>query len=439
MVRPGRDWYLPTFTRLRRRGHDPKRFADRRAWPWLAFGGGALVALIVLTVAWTAGGAVLERVATILALYFFLVAVSAWAGLGARAPWVALAAVALLYGASFATRLVDLHDLFLLSLIVGLLLFVLAGFNLLFVLEEVIYDAHRLMRLRSPWWAALSAAVSVGLVIVLPLADAAVGLHAPSLHAAAIGASMLLAVVWAVRFAGRTSMAVVREADLLVAGLLAGAGLADLVGLLRGTTGLVPSIVAYAAIVGTWLYVSFTTLQRAQYFMRAADVVPWTAVLLSSGFAVLAHVHSQYRLSGALAFPDLVNVRVGYLLLGLWLGLAFFVLRGLWRILVFIRDERSLGTGTRRVAGSLARLTEEVLTSEQRAARVTWRAIGALDRVVPGRRARPTPPPPRPLDVREGGAVQLQGSSTLVWPRPRAVVDDSVDDSEDDGVGDSEE
>lgn len=426
-----RDWHLPTFTRLQRRGHDPRRFADRRAWPWLALGGGALVATIVLTVLWPAGGPVLERAATLLALYFFVVAIGAWAGLGVRSVWVGAVAVGLLYLASFATRLVDVHDIFLLSLILGLFMFVLAGFNLLFVLEEVIYDAHRLMRLGSPWWGAVPAAATLGLVAGIPLAEAAFGLHAPTLHAAAIGAVILLAVVWSVRFATSSSIAIVREADLLVAGLLAGAGLADLVSLLRGTTGLVPSIVAYAAIVGTWLYVSFTTLQRAQYFMRATDVVPWTAVLLSSGFAVLAHVHAQYRASGALAFPDLVNVRVGYLLVGLWIGLAFFLLRGLWRILVFLRDEGNLGTGARRIAGSLARLTEEVLTSEQRAERATRRALGALDRIVPGHRPAARPQrAPRPLDVREGAALPWTRRDVEAErqrhaePEPRRDLDD---------------
>lgn len=424
MARRPRDWHLPTFARLRRRGHEPGPFGGKRAWPWLILGGGILVAMAILTAVWPGGGDLIERVATLLSLYFFVVTFGSWAGLGSRSLWVAAFAVALLYGLSAATRIVDVHDLFVVSLIVGLLLFVLAGFSLLFVLEEVIYDAHRLIGARSAWWGVVPVATAVGLAIAVPILDAAFGWRPGAVWVVAIAATALLALVWVVRGVTGAGPALTREADLLVAGALAGAALADAVGLMQGTTGFLPSIIAYAALIGTWIYVSLTTLQRAQYFLRGRDVVPWIALLLSSGFAVLAHVHSLYRSTGGAVFPDLVNVRVGYLRIGVWLGLGFFVLRGLWRILLYVRDDSHIATPARRVAGSLARVTEEVLVSERRVERAAVKAFGAFEKMVPGQPRGTRAPALVPLDAREGAAIVWQRDAAG-GERPVLVIDDS--------------
>lgn len=353
----------------------------------------------------------MERVSLLASLTFFLLAVGSWLKMGRRAVWVALALAALLYGVSALTTLLELHDLFLISVLVGFILFALAGFNVLFILEEMIYDAHRLIALRSPLWAIAPVAAVVAILIGLPFLEAVAPIRFNALRIVAIASLVLLALGWLTRYLTAMGRALTREIDLLVAGSIAGAALADAVVLLRETSQLLPTVMAYLAIIATWLYISFTTLQRAQYMLRANDVVPWLALFLSSSFAVLSHVQAQYRASGSLAFADLVGVRITYMVVGVWVGLAFFVVRGLWRILLYVQDEERVARPWRVAAGRMARVAEEALATDRRLGQMTYRVIERVERALPGERVPPQAPAYQRPRRQEGAPVSPEARS----------------------------
>lgn len=406
--RPGEERHAPILRRLRSRGHDPRSFTKRRALPWFLFGGVLLALLALGPFLFPVANPWVERVATVLALFFFLSAVGFWFRMGYRALGIAAFLVVLLYAATAWTSLLEVRDIFVLTVLVGFFLFTLAGFNLLFVLEEVLYDAHRLLHLRHPLWAVLPTVIVGALLAALPVLEELTGQGFGTLRTLTPVLAAVLILGWGLRLAiPQVGVGFTREVHLLVAGALAGAGLADAVSLLRGTTGLLPSVIGYLAILGTWMYISFTSLQRAQYFLRARDVKPWVALLLSASFAVLAHTHAQFDVGGERALVDLLDLRVAYLVLGIWLGLAFFVLRGLWRVLLFIRDQREVGRRTRVVAGRLARVTEGLLETEHRVEDATFRVYSVLERFIPGRHRRGRPPGRRGMDRHEGAAVPL--------------------------------
>lgn len=404
--RPGDERHAPVLRRLRSQGHDPRSFSKRRVLPWFLLGGVLLSLLSLGPILFPVANPWVERVATVLALFFFLAAMGFWLRMGNRALGIAAILVVILYAGAALTSLLEVRDIFVLTVLVGFFLFTLAGFNLLFILEEVLYDAHRLLHLRSPLWAVLPTILVGAILAALPVLEDVTGQGFGTLRALTPVLAAVLLIGWGVRLAiPQVGVGLTREVHLLVAGALAGAGLADLIGLLRGTTGLLPSVIGYLSILGTWMYISFTSLQRAQYFLRARDVKPWVTLLLSASFAVLAHTHAQYNVGGERALVDLQGLRVSYLVLGIWLGLAFFVLRGLWRVLLFIRDQREVGRRTRTVAGRLARVTEGLLETEHRVQDATYRVYSGLERFLPGSRAQTRRPGRRGLDRREGAAL----------------------------------
>ncbi len=371
--------------RLKDSGRGVGKFHSAGGLPWILAGGLALAILIIVPLFFPKTEPWAERIATALALFWFILGVSSVLGLRARAPWIAAAVTVLIYAATAWLPAIGVRDLFVLTLLVGFGLFVLAGFNLLFVLEEVVYDIHRLLRVRGQTWLVLPLLLGIVLVPSVFLAEAALGWELNALKVMVpFGVFMVLIgwlIRWRIRPRGESQL---REIHLLVVGAIAGAGLADAVALLKEAGGLVPSIVAYLTFIFTWLYVTYTALQRAQYFIPGQDILPWIAVLLSSSFAIVAHVHSLYDVAGQAGLQYQVDLRVGYLVFGVWLGLTFFVLRGLWRTFQFIRDERTMGRRVRRTAGTLARVTEELIRTEDRIEGVAYRALARLDRILPG-------------------------------------------------------
>ncbi len=383
--------------RLKSSGRGAGPFYSAAGLPWMLVGGLLLAVLIVVPLLWQTFTPWAERIATGLALFWFILAVCAVLGLRARAPWIAAAVTILIYAATAWLPAIGVKDLFVLTILVGFGLFVLAGFNLLFVLEEVVYDIHRLLRVRGTGWLVLPLLLGLALIPVVYLGEDWFGISMSALKFMVPFGVVLLVIGWIIRWRIRPrGESQLREVHLLVVGAIAGAGLADAVALLRDAGGLVPSIVAYLSFIFTWLYVSYTALQRAQYFIPGGDLLPWIAVLLSSSFAIVAHVHSLFGVAGQAGLQYQVDLRVGYLIFGVWLGLTFFVLRGLWRTFQFVRDERMMGSRVRRTAGTLARVTEELIRTEDRLGSATYRLFERVDRLLPGgRKGKPKKKRPR--------------------------------------------
>lgn len=379
----------------RLRGDDPGRrhFHGRRSLPWILSGGIALILVMLVPVLQPQTSPWAERAATFLALFWFVAAVAAIMGMTRRAPWIAGAVTIFLYAATAWLPFIGVRDLFVLTVLVGFGVFVLAGFNLLFVMEEIVYDIHRLLHLRGRWWQAMPLLVGAALIPLVYLGEPALGISLGTLRFMVPFGVTLLVIGWAIRLkihpAGEAQL---REIHLLVVGAIAGAVVADAVGLLHNVDGILPSVIAYLTFVGTWVYVSYTTLQRAQYFLKGSDVFPWIGLLFSSSFAILAHIHSLYRTAGSAGLEYQLDLRVGYLVFGVWLGLAFFVMRGLWRLLQFLRDTRGVAAPLRRTAGQLARVTEELIRTEDRLEGAAARLLEGVDRLLPGHHDEPKTP-----------------------------------------------
>src|SRR5205823_6199928 len=134
----------PFLRRLRQAGHDPRPFRRHRIRGWVVLG---LLAAIVLAVAplhWAGLYPVTERLATLLALLFLLATAGLAMGMHERAFAVSGTLVLGLYGLTAWTRFAfRLEDFFVVALLVSFGIFALAGFNLVFVLEEMVFDLHR--------------------------------------------------------------------------------------------------------------------------------------------------------------------------------------------------------------------------------------------------------------------------------------------------------
>lgn len=392
----------PTMERRRRAGRDPAAFRRQgtRNWAW---GGIAALAATAFLPLLLPGTAVLtDRLVPALSLVFLLAAGGFWLGMGGRALPVAFAMVAAVYALTAWTRFAfEMDDFFVLAVMTSFLVFALAGFNLVFVLEEVVYDTHRLLHLRSRAWLALPTATVVAMAVGLPFLSTLGWPRLPALWVTSLVATGVLGGWWLVRaFNVLPETRILRELHLLTFGTLAASLLADLVGLLDETEGLLPSLLAYVALLATWFYVSYTTLQRTHFLMPGANARPWLAILLSASFAILAHAQTRFRVGGGQAVLDLMDQRIAYLLMGIWLGIGFYVVQGVWRLLRTLRDA-PLGGRSRIVAGRLARVAEEALGTERRLETAAYRLYRGVDAALPGMRR----PPRRPgwdLDPQEG-------------------------------------
>lgn len=380
----------PFLRRLRRAGRDPAAFRAGRARSWFYLGIAALAFLAVIPVVAPGWSTVTERVATLLSLVFLMAAVGLWLGMRGRAFVVASSFVLFLYALTFWTRLAfDLQDFFVLAVLVSFGVFALAGFNLVFVLEEVVYDAHRKAHLKSRLWELGPTVLCVSLTLGLPAWNLyAGGPSLPALWTAAVAGSLLLLFWWTVAWANRIrSPMVLQELHLFVVGALAATALADGFHALSRTTNLprlVPSLIAYLVLIGTWVYASYTTLQRTHFLLKGENWRPWVSIVLGASFAMLAHSQVLVAQTGTKAVADLVDLRITWLVAGVWLGIAFYGARGLSRVFRFVeatggldRRSQAIAHGAERVAGGLAG-TEKVLEG---AAAAVFRS---LDTVLPG-------------------------------------------------------
>jgi hypothetical protein len=176
---------------------------------------------------------------------------------------------------------------------------------------------------------------------------------------------------------------------LLILGALGACALADAIQYLQDASGLVPSIVAYLALLGTWVYVSYTTLQRTHFLLRGRNALPWVSILLSASFAIVAHAQGLFLARGSGAVEDLVGQRVTYMVIGVWTGIGFYAARAAWRLLSGIARIRE--GPVRTVAKEGARVAGGVVATERLVEAATYRIYKGLDRVIPGTHQPPAP------------------------------------------------
>lgn len=388
----GADRHTPFLQRLRRAGHNPAGFHPRHTSFWLVAGIVLLAVAIVLPFLAPSLAALSQRLATLASLVFLVATPGLVMGMGRRAFLVGAVLVLLLYGLTASSGLAfHLEDLFVVAVVMSFAIFSLAGFNLVFVLEEMVYDAHRLLHLRSRAWLALPTLLALALALLLPVWERHGGLHLPALWGASVLVSAGMLGWWAVRALEPipNDAAIVREMHLLVLGALAATGLADAIRYLQEASGLVPSLVAYVALLGTWVYVSYTTLQRTHFLLRGTNALPWVSILLSASFAIVAHAQALFLAQGTGAVEHLVGQRVTYMVIGAWIGIGFYAARAVWRLLAGLAATRR--GAMRAVAKEGARVASGVLATERLVEQATYQLYKGMDRVLPGSHRPPAP------------------------------------------------
>ncbi len=388
--------------RIRRLGQPTAPFRKGGLGPWLVVSIGLLATTILVPFVAPKWAGLDERIATLAALTFLLAAPGLAMRMGRRAVWIAASVVAVLYGLSaWGGLALHLEDLFLVAVLVSFGIFLLAGLNLVLVLEEMVYDIHRLLvHPRNRAWMGAPFLLVAALSLGLPWWEAHGGPGFPVLYTAAVACSLLLGLWWLVRGAYRIGGedAIVRELHLLAFSVLAAAGLAEAIGYLQRAESLVPSVVAYLSLIGTWVYVNYTTLQRAHFILKAQDAGPWVAILLSASFAIVAHANALFRAEGTVAVQDLLGRRVTYMILGIAAGVVFLVARGLWRGFTAMTQESRLPAGSRRAAAQAGKVAGSLLATEQKVEQATLLVFKAIDRVLPGERSPPQRHP-RPWEL----------------------------------------
>ncbi|MEA3190895.1 MAG: hypothetical protein QOD77_1477 [Thermoplasmata archaeon] len=418
----GRGDHDPILARLRaaavRIGHSTTPFRQRQIAPWAVLGIVSLGILTVLPFVWARSALVTERLLVLGALVFLVAAPGLWIGLSKRAMAISAVLVLGIYGItaftlkSAAVQDGPLQDLYIVSVIVAFVVFALAGFELVFVLEEMVYDAHRLFLGRRHRHAILPLLLVTALSLAIPFWMRHGGPELPATAVAAVVTTLLLAVWWFVRSLNNIDRrhTILRELHLFVAGILMAALLLDGIQYLQAASELIPSLVAYLVLLGTWVYVSYTTLQRAHLLVQGRNAAPWAAILLAASYAIVAHAQAQYFRSEHLAVEDLVAQRISYMVIGVWVGIAFFVVRSVWRAFRMMGVSRSMTPRGRAMADQAARVAEGVLFTERIVGEATKDIYRALDRVLPGTpKAEPAPPRKAGWELAADAPVQALG------------------------------
>ncbi|MEA3137386.1 MAG: hypothetical protein QOJ26_1918 [Thermoplasmata archaeon] len=379
----------PFLRRLRHAGRNPAAFKVGRARTWFYLGIAALAFLAIVPIVAPGWSTVTERVATLLSLVFLMAAIGLWMDMRGRAFVVATAFVLLLYALTFWTRLAyDLQDFFVLAVLVSFAVFALAGFNLVFVLEEIVYDAHVRVHLKSRLWELGPTALCMVIAVGLPAWDLYGGPKMTALWIASVAGSLLLLFWWTVAWANRIrSPLVLQELHLFVIGALAATTLADGFHRLNAAThlpSLVPSLIAYLVLIGSWVYASYTTLQRTHFLLKGENWRPWVSILLGASFAILAHSQVLVASSGAKAVADLVDLRITWLVAGVWLGIAFYGARGLSRVFRFVEATGGLDRRSQAIAHGAERVAEGLAGTERALGGAAVAVFRRIDTVLPG-------------------------------------------------------
>lgn len=423
-----RPTHAPFLRALKEGGHDPLAFRRNRLWVWALLGLLLLTAFALFPLAIPETGAWVMRIDTFLSLVFLVAAVGLWLGMGSRAFVVGAVVALALYGlTAFLGVGFALADVQSVPVLVAFLVFALAGFNLVFVLEEMVHDAHRILHPRGPLLAGLMIGLSALVAFGIPFWHARGGPAFPVLWATSLASIIVLGAFAIARALGivprrRATQAVLRELHLFAVGAMAAAALVDGVGLLQQVQGLLPSILAYGSLIGTWIYVTYTTLQRTHFLLKGDDPRPWVAILLAASFAILAHTEALYKQEGARAVDELLSRRVAFLAWGAWIGIGLYLLRGAWAGLTWWRT----ALAGRRLVGGAAGVAADVaaglLSTEDKLERGAYALFRGLDEVLPGAKH----PPHRPvLGWQRDLGVVLDGSR--VEPELTEVMAEGAD------------
>jgi hypothetical protein len=381
----------PFLRRLRKAGHDPNVLRNRaRTWLWT--GACSLVVLALLPILAPQWSVLTERVCTLLSLIFLMAAIGLWFGMRGRAFVVATVFVLSLYLLTSWTRLAfPLQDFFVVAVLVSFAVFALAGFNLVFIVEEMVYDAHVRIHVRGRGWATIPTFAVVGFAIGLPIWRDYGGPSLPALWTASIFCAVLLLAWWFLAWAnGLQGTLVLRELHVFVIGALGATALADGVRALNSldtatiAASLVPSLLAYLVLIGTWVYTSYTTLQRTHFLLRGDNWRPWVAILLGASFAILAHAQVLVETNGTSAVADLVDLRIAYVVAGVWIGIAFYAARGLNRVFRFVLETRGLDDRSARIAKGAEKVAGGLMGGERLVGGAAAAVFRGLDTVVPG-------------------------------------------------------
>ncbi len=357
--------------------------------PWVLASLAALAATAVLPILLPATADVLQRTTPLFSLFFFLAAIGHWLRMGNRAFAVAGAMTLVIYGiTAWTPSAFGLEDFFVIALLSSLLVFALAGFNAVFILEEMMYDIQRLSHFRHPLWRFVPTLAVLALAWGLPALSWTGMPFLRTLWIVAIVHSVILGGWWFVRaFNPIPEGPVLKELHLIVAGTSSMAALIDVIRTVRNEPGIFPSVLAYLVLIGTWFYVSYTTLQRTRFLMGRGNATPWLLILMSASFAIIQHAFLHYNTQTGLGIAFLLNQRLGYVIFGIGVGMAVYLVQALWRIFRSLRDERTVSPTGRIIAGRLARIAESLLSAEQRVIEGTAASVyRGVDRLLPGRR-----------------------------------------------------
>jgi hypothetical protein len=316
-----------------------------------------------LKVDWSVGA---ERIATIASLFFLLAAGGQAFGLGARSFLVAAVGVSMLYILTAWTWFFfEFDDFFIIAVLVSFLVFVMAGFYLILLLEDGVAWLQDRVSPDQPRGSRVVFLLAVTLVGVLPT----IGVYwiwFKLIWVTSVIGVVILGSWWIVHVKRRLHPdPVMRDLDLLVLGSISAVGLAELISRIREETHLLPGIVAYVSLLATWLYLSYVTVRRTQALLKHNDPGPWLSILFAAAFSIVAHAERRFRFDVDYAADSLLGQRVIYLLTGIWLGVGFFATRASWTALQHVRDTKALSVKGRKVARAAARLTEELLETEE--------------------------------------------------------------------------
>lgn len=375
----------PVMRRIRADQRASSPFRDPGQRTFLIFGGLLLAFLTSLPFwadQWTIGA---ERMATLASLFFLVAAGGQAFGLKARSFLVSFLVVAFLYVATAWTWFVfDLEDFFILAVIVSFLIFIMAGFYITLLLEDGVAWVQDRVSPEEPQGSAVMLLTSAVMMGVLPALGAYV-IWLKWLWIASVVGVAILGSWWLVHIKKNLHPdPVMHDLDLLIAGILAAVGLAEVVTRFREQAAL-PGILAYGALLLTWFYLSYMTVRRTQVLIKHRDPGPWISILFAAAFSVVAHALRRFRFDAAYAADSLLGQRIVYLEAGIWIGITYFALRSSWTALKHIRDNTNMSPKSRRFARAAARVTEEILEVEQKMDKGTSRFFHGVDEAI-GRR-----------------------------------------------------
>lgn len=340
--------HAPLLKRMRVRRQEAStagRNPRRHAWGGMALA----VVLILLSLLGPGFAAVAGRLAYLGSMGALIACFGFLMGRGNRAYIASGVGVALLYALSNLGLLFGVSDIYFLVLLSSLILYLIAGINLLFVVESLLYDIHRAAHGHT----AATLLIPIGVLLILasllvPLGDLGYSLGTVKAVLPLVAFLLLLAAGLALRYRHRFH-AIHQEIHLLITGLIVGAAIADAISFLPRTSGLLPGLLGYFILLATWFLVGFRMLHKAQMVLPRTEGRAWAMLLTAALLAVVGHSQERFAHAGQAGVESLTTVRIIYLGVGVWIGLFYFGVRGcirLFRLLKVsgaVRDAKGRG------------------------------------------------------------------------------------------------